>query len=242
MLSSSAVLVMGIFSVLLAAASIGEKRTILTSGDKVQTVRYQLGQSTVLYFGMKPETVICGNKNYFHIDKIKEGITIQAVSNFSTNLTVLSQGKRFLFCLVPANGGKPDTFIDVRWVPEGEAKPVAASGKTKQVVRELHGILRVEVLEIKLLREIIIDSSKRSILEFEVKNSGKDLLKTSGMEILAMKGKSALPHQVSVLEQEELKPGASAKGRLILTGGTLAGASLLMKYKGSSTILQGVAN
>ena len=100
--------IIGCLAAVSVNAGVGEKRTILTSGEKVHTIRYQLGQSTVLYFGLKPETVICGNKNYFHIDKIKEGITIQAGSNFSTNLTVLSQGRRYLFYLTPAGGAKPD--------------------------------------------------------------------------------------------------------------------------------------
>jgi len=238
MLSSTAVFMVGFLSALMAAASIGEKRTILTSGDKVQTVRYQLGQSTVLYFGMKPETVICGNKNYFHIDKIKEGITIQATSNLSTNLTVLSQGKRFLFYLTPASGGKPDSFIDVRWVPTAETKQVANSSG-KQEVRELRGILRAGPLELKLLRGIVIAASKRSILEFEIKNSGKEL-KTSAIEILALKGKRALPHQVAVFEAEALKPGATTKGRLIVTDESLSGLSLLIKYQGNSANLQGI--
>jgi hypothetical protein len=56
--------------ILTMAATPGNKRTILTSGDKVYTVHYQLGQSTILYFGEKPETVICGNRNYFQIEKI----------------------------------------------------------------------------------------------------------------------------------------------------------------------------
>ena len=240
MLSSSAMLFAGFLSVLTAMASIGEKRTILTSGEKVQTIHYQQGQSTVLYFGMKPETVICGNKNYFHIDKIKEGITIQGVSNFSTNLTVLSQGRHFLFYLTPASGARPDTFVDVRWVPESEAKPVLIA-KTKQVVRPLKGRLNLGTLEFQLVQEITVESAKRSILEFEIKNAGRDALKTSGVEIRALKGVRPLAHQVSVFELDELKPGASTKGRLIVTGESLKTASLIIKSRGKAGKLQGVA-
>jgi len=223
MLNSSAFLLFGLLTMFSAVASIGEKRTILTSGDKVQTIRYQQGQSTVLYFGMKPETVICGNKNYFHIDKIKEGITIQGVSNQSTNLTVLSQGKHYLFYLTPANGGRPDTFVDVRWVPESEAQPVS-SEKAKQVVRELSGHL-----------------SLGAILEFELKNTGKTPLKVSDVEIQGLKGKHALSHQVSVIEIDEVKPGGLSRGRLIVTGERLNGAALVIKYQGKTGKLQGVA-
>ena len=189
---------------------------------------------------MKPETVICGNKNYFHIDKIKEGITIQGVSNQSTNLTVLSQGKHYLFYLTPANGGRPDTFVDVRWVPESEAQPVS-SEKAKQVVRELSGHLSLGAIDLRLLQEITIESAKRSILEFELKNTGKTPLKVSDVEIQGLKGKHALSHQVSVIEIDEVKPGGLSRGRLIVTGERLNGAALVIKYQGKTGKLQGVA-
>ena len=240
MLNSSALFLLGFFSFLTAVASIGEKRTILTSGEKVHTIHYQQGQSTVLYFGMKPETVLCGNKNYFHIDKIKEGITIQGVSNFSTNLTVLSNGRHYLFYLTPANGAKPDTFVDVRWIPEDETQP-APSDNAKQVVRELKGDLTLGTVQFRLLQEITIESAKRSILEFEVRNSGSDVLKTSGIEIHAFKAKRTLLHQVSVFEMDELKPGATTKARLVVTGEGLKGSSLVLKAKGQTGKIQGVA-
>lgn len=232
------VLMASLLSIMTAKASIGEKRTILTSGDKVHTVHYQLGQSTVLYFGMKPETVICGNRNYFHIDKLREGITIQALSTVSTNLTVLSQGKRFLFYLTPTVNGSPDTFIDVRWVPDQEAKPAVVSN-TKQVVKELSGGVSLGSLDVKLIREIIIDDGKRTILEFEIANSSKNPVTTSSLSLLAIKSKNPLPRQVSVFEQEELKPNSKVNGRLIITGGTLKNASLVVKYQGQTSKVLG---
>jgi hypothetical protein len=78
--------IIGIFVTLVFASHFswaitpGNKRTIYTSGDKVFPIYYQLGQSTILYFGVKPEVVICGNKNYFNIEKLKEGITSQPLA------------------------------------------------------------------------------------------------------------------------------------------------------------------
>lgn len=234
----AAIVLLGCFQ---SYALVGEKRTILTSGEKVHTIRYQLGQSTVLYFGMKPETVICGNKNYFHIDKIKEGITIQAGSNFSTNLTVLSQGRRFLFYLTPANGAKPDTFVEVRWIPPQEAKRLLTStAGSKQIVKELKGHLRMKALDISLVRQITASDTKRTILEFEVKNSGKDLMKTSNIQIELQKSGRPIPRQVALFELEELKPNANSKGRVIVTGSVLKGSAIKVKYQGITGTIQGV--
>ncbi len=234
--------VLGLLGYFQSHALVGEKRTILTSGEKVHTIRYQLGQSTVLYFGMKPETVICGNKNYFHIDKIKEGLAIQAGSNFSTNLTVLSQGRRFLFYLTPASDAKPDTFVEVRWIPPQEAKRLLAStAGSKQTVKELKGHLRMNALEISLVQQITASNTKRTILEFEVKNSGKDLMKTSNIQIELQKSRRPISRQVALFELEELKPGTTSKGRVIVTGSILKGSTITVKYQEITGTIQGVA-
>lgn len=236
---NSVVVLTAFFSFAALAASPGDKRTILTSGGRVHTIRYELGQSTVLYFGMKPDTVICGNKNYFNIEKIKEGITIQPLSNFSTNLTVLTQEKRFLFFLTPAKGGQVDTFVDVRWVPEGEARAIAVeSGKPWEVVRELNQKLRLGSIEVRLRREIRIESARRSILEFEAQNLSKGILKTSDVEVLVVKNGRPLARQVSVFERDEVRPGEMAIGRLIVTGSDLKTASISASYRGESGKIQ----
>jgi hypothetical protein len=117
MKARSSILMALVFSSFCAMATIpGNKRTIFTSGEKVYPIRYQLGQSTVIDLGSKPEVVICGNKNYFNIEKLKTGITIQPLAQYSTNLTVLSGQKRFLFYLTPAGSLNPDGFVDVKWV------------------------------------------------------------------------------------------------------------------------------
>ena len=238
-MQSSLVLTAFIYSILTLASEPGDKSTILTSGDKVFTVHYQLGQSTVLYFGLKPETVICGNKNYFNIEKIKEGLTVQPLANFSTNLTVLSQGRRYLFYLTPTKNGQVDTFIDVRWVPEAESHPVAKTGiPTKESVRELGQKLNVGVLDIQMKRIIDMSSPKRSIVEFSVKNTSKTVIKSSEIELLAMKANRPLDHQVQAFDLDEMKPQGSMVGRIIVTNSDLKGAKLIFSFLGKSTSFQ----
>ena len=226
------------FPTLVLGSSPGDKRTILTSGEKVQTIYYQLGQSTVLYFGMRPDTVICGNKNYFNIEKIKEGLTIQPLSNFATNLTVLTGEKRFLFFLTPTRGSHPDTFVDVRWVPGIESRIVATNTQTTEVVRALNQKLRLYSIEVRLKREIHIEQARRSIVEIEIKNLTKGILKTSEIEILAVNGGRPVAHQVSVFEEENLQPQAHTLGRLIITGSDFKNVIFVTSYHGQSAKIQ----
>ena len=238
-MQSNWLVMMGLLTVLTAAAgTMGGKRTILTSGETVHTIHYQLGQSTILYFGMKPETVICGNKNYFHIDRIKEGVTIQALGNQSTNLAVLSEGKRFLFYLTPAKGGAADSFIDVRFVPPADTRVAHEGG---EVVADLTGQLRLGNLELRFLRKIRIEATQRTILEFELKNAGGTTVKTAEVGILGTHDRQPIP-QISVFDGDEIKPGHSTLGRLILTGGkpkdlvfnlSFQGKSASLKFKGN---------
>lgn len=217
----------------------GDKRTILTSGEKVFTIHYQLGQSTILYLGFKPDTVICGNKNYFNIEKIKEGLTIQPLGNFSTNLTVLNQNRRYLFYLTPSRNGQIDTFIDVRWVPDVEAHPVAKNlSSTKNTVRELGQKICVGVLDIQLKRIIEVGTAKRSIVEFAVKNNSKMEVKTSGIELIVLTNHQPIGNQVQVFDEELVKPLGNSKGRIIVTNADLKGASLIFSYVGKSTKFQ----
>jgi hypothetical protein len=240
MQSSGAALMAIIFAILSLGATPRDKRTILTSGDKVYTIHYQLGQSTVLYFGMKPETVICGNKNYFVVDKIKEGITIQPLGSFSTNLTVMSQGRRYLFYLTPAKNGLFDTFVDVRWVPEQESRPVAKiDTKSSEAVREIGGSMSVGSAEIHLKRSIQISTVNRSILEFEIKNSDKETIKSVELEMMVVKANAPLVHQVSVVEVDQIKPGMTTRARVIVNGENgNKGWSLIVSFHGKSGKIQ----
>jgi len=228
-----------LFSSFTQASMPGDKRTILTSGEKVYPIYYQLGQSTVLYLGLKPETVICGNKNYFNIEKLKEGLTIQPLANISTNLTVLSQDRRYLFYLTPSKNGQIDTFIDVKWIPETELRPVARSGViTKESIRELGQKLNVGTLEIQLKKLVGLSITKRSIVEFTIKNNSNGEIKTSDLELIVIKSNRPLEHQVHAFDSEVIKDKGLIQGRVIVTGVDLGGASLLFSYKGKSTKFQ----
>lgn len=219
----------------------GDKRTILTSGEKVYQIRYQLGQSTIFYFGFKPETVICGNKNYFNIEKIKDGITVQPLSNFSTNLTVISGSKRYLFFLTPANGSRPDGFVEVRWVPPSTALPVRPlASRVSETAREIGQKVKLRSeAELTLMQEKRMDNGKRRIFELELKNLGKKTISTREVEVVAARGSTPIPSQVTVWEEEEVEPKKMLRGRVITsTDGAKFLLSLIVGFRGSSTKIQ----
>ncbi len=216
----------------------GDKRTILTSGEKVYPVRYSLGQSTIFYFGFKPETVICGNKNYFNIEKIKDGITVQPLSNFSTNLTVISGTKRYLFFLTPANGGKPDGFVEVRWVPPSAALPVrSVTNGVSVTAREIGQKVKLRSeAELTVLQEKSMDGGKRKIFELELRNLSQKPISTREVEVVAVHGTTPLSSQVTIWEEEEVEAKKSLKGRVITSAdSTKIRLSLIVGFRGSNT-------
>lgn len=219
------------------AASPGDKRTIFTSGEKVFPIRYQLGQSTVLYFGIKPETVICGNKNYFNIEKIKDGLTIQPLSSFSTNLTVMALGRRYLFYLTPAGSQRPDGFVEVKWVPTGVARSIDnMKGQSATRVTEISQKVKVAPdLEISVLREISIENGKRRIVELELKNSSSKLIAANTLELVLSKGARPIERQVTIWEIDTAFGKKTLRGRIIATGAGSTQLSLTIGYQGKNT-------
>lgn len=201
----------------LLAATPGKKRTIFTSGEKVFQIYYQLGQSTVLYLGVKPEVVICGNKNYFNIEKLKEGVTIQPLSSISTNLNILSGDKRYLFYLTPASAGvPPDGFIDVKWIAGKFIKAAPVNVGKSEIVREINQTIEVSPnLSLTVRRHISFVGGNKIILELELK-AMKQKLKLDELTISAFLDKSLLKNQVLIWGKDLLVENETIKGRLIL--------------------------
>ncbi len=226
-----------VWSVVALADQPGDKRTILTSGEKVHRIGFQLGQSTVLYLGFKPETVICGNKNYFNIEKIKEGVTIQPLANFPTNLSILDKDRRYLFYLVPASGRAVDSFVDVKWIPESELLPVEKLSSTYSTkVSEIGSRVRVtKTVELTVLKQKAVDGSKRRIFEIELSNQSGETIKTEEIAVIAMNGKVAPRGQAIVWEDDEVRHKKKLLGRLIVPAQVSKFFDLVVRFKGNDT-------
>ena len=244
MRSKAIILAILLFGFNAIAGQPGEKRVILTSGEKVHTIRYQLGQSTVIFLGLKPETVICGNKNYFNIEKIKEGITVQPLTNFSTNLTILNGDRRYLFYLTPAQGEKPDGFVDVKWVPQSEALPVEKL-KTSSVSRVIEIGQKVRIdrnIELSILRQKVVQDNKRQIFELELKNISSEDFKTLKIDVLIFQNKKAVPSQMTIWEDFQVKSHQVLKGRIILSDPKFKDVELVVRFQGKDirTLIKGI--
>lgn len=194
------------------------KRTIYTSGEKVFPVHYQLGQSTIIYFGVKPEVVICGNKNYFNIEKLKDGITIQPLSNFSTNLSVMSGNKRYLFYLTPSvRGENADSFIDVHWVNPSQVKFNAADAGKTEIVEDLNQKIELSAnVTLWMKRRIRFVENDKNILDLELEVR-KGLLNTRELNISLFASKELIKNQMLVWSKDQAKEHEKVSGRLIFS-------------------------
>ena len=207
------------------------RRTILTSGDTVYPVHYQLGQSTVLAFGFKPETVICGNKNYFNIERIKEGLTIQPLSNFSTNLTVINGDKRFLFYLTPAGRSQPDGFVDIKWVPPSEVTSLKRLDTTTQDVQpQSSSIALGHGAVFKVVDLLTSSAGGPSIVNFELRNESGAVVRTGDLQIAVATDRQPLKGQMTVWEQDSVSPHNAIKGRVIFGHQRESRLSLIVRF------------
>ncbi len=229
-----------LWSMVANAGQVGGKRTILTAGETVHAIHFRLGQSTILYFGFKPDTVICGNKNYFNIEKLREGVTIQPLANFPTNLSILDKERRYLFYLTPAKGTAVDSFVDVIWVPENEMLPIERQRSSKVTrVQEIGRIIKIgRELDLVLLRQKSINGSSRRIFEFELRNRARTTLKTINIAAIAMVGRKALASQTFVWEKNEVASGMKMNGRLILPKLSHASFDLVVRFQGKDIVTQ----
>lgn len=233
MKARSSLLMVLVFSSFCAMAAIpGNKRTIFTSGEKVYPIRYQLGQSTVIDLGSKPEVVICGNKNYFNIEKLKTGITIQPLAQYSTNLTVLSGHKRFLFYLTPAGSMNSDGFVDVKWVSQGDQKPVRSIGQKADTQIELNEVAKLgSDFEINIVRLKVSADKSRRIFDLIVKNKGSKSINIKELEILAFDGIGAVKSQAVAWERDILESKNKVSGRLIVSNTKTKGLILSARFQ-----------
>lgn len=216
----------------------GVKRTLYTSGEVVFPIHYQLGQSTVLFLGVKPEVVICGNKNYFNIEKLKEGITIQPLATIATNLSILSGERRYLFYLSPTSAlNRPDGFVEVKWIPPGATRAVISPVSQTQMVLPLNQVVSLDSeTRLTVQRLITLSGSDKSIIELTIEPQKKPL-NSQEITITAFKGKVALKKQVLVWGTETLVAHKVTAGRLILneTFSSKPSIELAISFNGHTT-------
>ena len=232
---SSLLILMVQLSSLAWAALPGNKRTVFTSGEKVFPIHYQLGQSTVIDLKTKPEVVICGNKNYFNIEKLKSGITIQPLGQISTNLTILSGQKRFLFYITPAGAMTPDGFVDVKWVSPDQQKTLRNLDRKADTIIQLNESVKIDSdLELTVIRLKVASDKSRRIFDLKLKNSSKKTIGLDRIEVILVNGKTPIKNQALVWEKNQLEGKSEITGRIILMKEKSANSVLLIRYNGQT--------
>ncbi len=100
---------------LFSASAFARVRTIEMDADGMKTITLAMGRSTVLQFTDTPKKIVSGNSNYFNIEFTGNDVTIQPLSQVSSNLFIYSGHRRFGFLLRVCNCKVYDDLVKVYW-------------------------------------------------------------------------------------------------------------------------------
>ncbi|MDH5582146.1 MAG: hypothetical protein OEY33_09605 [Bdellovibrionales bacterium] len=173
-----------IFSLFLVPSSFGKTvREITVNDSKMENVYLNLGKSTILRFQEKPQKIVIGNKNYFHLQFIQNDIAIQPLSNVSTNLFVYGEYRTYGFLLFPGTKDRSDDLVKIKWKNNffkiNDKQKLRKKHPTK-FFKELNFSINNEV-EIKLKKILRAVNHRFYIMDLELINKGSqnfNLLKT----------------------------------------------------------------
>lgn len=212
----------------------GKVRTLYTNDRLMQPVFLTMGRSTILRFDDKPKTAVIGNQNYFSLEYIGNDITIQPQGVTSTNLFVYTENETYGLILQVGSPAVYDDLVNVRWKPgyisvdSSKKKPAnLVDSVTLHVATEIKGQLRFEVL-----RAIHSVAQGVSILEIRATNLSKERLKLSEIDAQVVDLGQTQPYQKMVMSKEQLGPGESDQGRIIVRLEKLEGAQIVVSFHG----------
>jgi len=165
----------------------GSVRTIEMDSNGMRTITLAMGRSTVIQFMDSPKKIVSGNSNYFNIEFTGNDVTIQPLSQVSSNLFIYSGHRRFGFLLKVCNCQNYDDLVKIYWkAPKKRvSKPVVMkkkfnslsfkAGEMKVFVKDIfyHKFNDVYVVDGSLV--LPKKGSAPSSSQFWATRSGKDL-------------------------------------------------------------------
>jgi hypothetical protein len=172
------------------------------------TIYLSLGRSTVLNFDTPPKKIISGNANYFGIEFTGRDVTIQPLSEITSNLFVYTEKKRYGFIIKARPHKYYDDLVYVRWqYPKLRLK--------KKVVT-YPSLVRNNRFKIDLKNVEYNQKRNLHLVDFFISNLSKITLQLTSNDIWVTRSNKILPVLEKVISKNSLSVGETLRLRLII--------------------------
>jgi hypothetical protein len=172
------------------------------------TIYLSLGRSTVLNFDSPPKKIISGNANYFGIEFTGRDVTIQPLSEITSNLFVYTEKKRYGFIIKARRLKYYDDLVYVRWQ--------YSKLKFKKKIKVYPSLVRKNRFKIDLKNVFYDRKRDLHIIDFFITNLSKKTLKLTSNDTWITRNNKILPTLEKVIGKNKLSVSESMKFRLIV--------------------------
>lgn len=214
----------------------GKVRTLPTNSQEMPVIHLMTGRSTVLRFLSQPKKVVIGNQNYFSIEFIDSDITLQPLSNTTSNLFVYGDGFTYGFILKVDHSSDYDDLVFVRnKVPNFSlpAPPVKNAAKIEPSKKDL----RFSILSSKKEKFDVEggtfkwnESIKSYFADVFILTKSKKPISSNSMKIQILANNEDLTTIKAVFEKDELLPKIKNRVRIFANVSVKQNLSLKLQY------------
>lgn len=212
----------------------GKVRTLPTNSQEMPIIHLMTGRSTVLRFSSPPKKVIIGNQNYFSIEFIDSDVTLQPLSNTTSNLFVYGDGFTYGFILKVDHLSDYDDLIFVKnkVPPFSISASEKAPSKTNFSRKDLQfSILPNKNSKLNLEGGVFKwnESIKSYYSDFFIYLKSTTSIPTESVKIYVLLGNQDITTIKAVFEKDPLLP--KTKQRIRIFANVSAGQSLKIKLQ-----------
>lgn len=174
-----------LFLTIFSHITLAKSRAVYYTSDPIY-VTTRMGTITILFFNVEIESTICGNSNFFKIDKDgkldKLVITPQKPGTWTNLVVVTKDNLKYTFRLTETDKGEYDDTIDVRPIVDIDPKEFITmanrpANEIDPAIRKLIGIFTVEPKQysfnnvtIEIKKIMIIENLEKTLLWLRVTN------------------------------------------------------------------------
>ena len=180
----------------------GLVRTLTVDETTMAEIHLAMGRSTVLHFTEKPSKVVAGNQNYFNIEFIGSDVTIQPLSQVSSNLFAYGEYHRYGFILKVSGGERYDDLVQIRWkthslVLPPVAKTLALPPPNNKVTPDR---IASQTFAATVTKVFYNDATHLHVIELEIKD--KTGIASKGVTVDISQNKKTLPITAIVFDKD----------------------------------------